>query len=122
MPAVPEAPAKPEAPQVAAGPAPGAATAAPAPKPVSALPPATVIAVNVDVGFGNSLFVRGEGPGLSWDKGEPAECVADDLWQFEVRNARGPVAFKVLVNDTVWSTGENYTASPGAKLTLTPSF
>src|SRR5688572_5617630 len=32
-------------------------------------PVVTTITARVDVGFGNALFLRGEGAGLSWNKG-----------------------------------------------------
>jgi hypothetical protein len=35
----------------------------------------TVIEARFDAGFGNGLFVRGEGAGLSWEKGEPMICL-----------------------------------------------
>ena len=84
--------------------------------------PETIISVKVDVGFGNQLFVRGEGPGLSWEKGVPAECVANDLWKIAVKNAAKPVKFKVLVNDATWSAGEDFAVEPGQSVTLTPGF
>ena len=115
------------APTVApAAPAPAAKPVVPAaastPKPAAPAFPAIVIEVNADVGFGNRVFVRGEGSGLTWDKGEPADCVASDLWRFEIKEARQPVTFKVLVNDSVWSAGENCSVEPGAKVTIAPSF
>jgi hypothetical protein len=38
-------------------------------KTVTTAKPVTTIEAKIDVGFGNNLFVRGEGPGLSWEKG-----------------------------------------------------
>lgn len=32
----------------------------------------TKIVALIDVGFGNTLYIRGEGPGLSWEKGIPS--------------------------------------------------
>src|SRR5262245_18623488 len=56
-------------------------TAAPAVKPVASKPVLTTITARYDVGFGNSLFIRGEGPGLSWDQGITMECLGNDLWR-----------------------------------------
>jgi hypothetical protein len=42
------------------------------PVPAAKVAPTTVvttISASFDVGFGNALYVRGEGAGLSWDKG-----------------------------------------------------
>src|SRR5579872_5239985 len=33
------------------------------------------IEAKIDVGFGNTLYLRGEGPGLSWTQGVPLTCV-----------------------------------------------
>ncbi len=113
---------------VAATPAPKVvATVKPAaPKPKSAaknpfvIP--TTITTKVDIGFGNTLYIRGEGPGLSWDKGIPMDCVADDEWQIVVKEAAQPMVFKVLVNDLSWNTGADYSVAPGASVALNPIF
>lgn len=88
----------------------------------AAAKPATLISAKVDVGFGNTLYVRGSSGGLSWDKGQPMKCVADDLWTLEVAANEAPFAFKLLLNDETWSTGADYTATPGAKLEVQPAF
>ena len=83
---------------------------------------ATVITAKVDVGFGNMLYLRGSGPGLSWDKGIPLDCVGDAQWTVSLRGAVRPVAFKFLLNDESWCLGADYIAAPGIHVTLTPSF
>jgi len=83
---------------------------------------ATTVAANVNVGFGNSLFIRGEGAGLSWDKGVQLNCVSDDLWTIVLKGASKTVVFKLLLNDTEWSLGEDYSAQPGAVVTVKPLF
>ena len=104
--------------------APAKKTASPAKnKPaISTEPPATFISAKIDIGFGNHLYLRGEGPGLSWDHGIAMDCVGNDLWTTTVKNAAAPVVFKLLVNDLSWSTGEDYVAQPGQSLTITPAF
>lgn len=106
---------KPAAPKVAA-------PKASAIKPTAAKLPATIITAAVDVGFGNTLYLRGEGPGLSWDIGVPMVCVADDKWSIELPGSGSPVTFKVLVNDTTWSTGPDYMVGSGEDLTIAPTF
>ena len=107
--------------------------AAPAPAPVAkpvvaakpvkkAGPQPTVIQANIDVGFGNSLYIRGEGPGLNWDRGQPLECLKDDLWSYSIEAAAKPIIFKFLINDETWCTGDDYVVEPGNKITLVPSF
>ena len=129
-PAVVKAPAKKKvsaAPAAAPAPAPAAKappSPAPAPvaKPVASTPIVTTIAARIDVGFGNALFIRGEGPGLSWDRGVAMECIADDLWRIALSEAGRAYTFKFLVNDLSWSVGPDYSVAAGTSVTLTPEF
>lgn len=82
----------------------------------------TTISAAIDVGFGNTLYLRGDGPGLSWDEGVPMECVADDKWTLVVTESARPVAFKFLLNDETWCAGDDYTIEAGGSITLTPEF
>lgn len=82
----------------------------------------TTITALIDVGFGNRLYLRGEGPSLSWDKGVPLDCLADDKWSISLPESARPVVFKFLVNDISWSAGEDYSVAPGTSITVTPIF
>lgn len=95
--------------------------AAPAVKPAAKASP-TVITALIDIGFGNTLYIRGEGAGLSWDVGSPLDCVADDQWSISLPASAKPIVYKLLVNDLSWSIGDDYIATPGSKITLTPTF
>lgn len=99
-----------------------ASVAAPTVKPVASKPVSTTISAKIDVGFGNALFVRGEGPGLSWDKGLAMECVQGDLWRIVLAESARAYTFKFLINDLTWSTGPDFTAASGTSVTLTPEF
>lgn len=83
--------------------------------------PVTTIEAKVDVGFGNNLFVRGEGAGLSWEHGVPLKCVDPQTWQFSIP-ANDKLKFKLLLNDTVWAKGEDLVASPGQRIQIAPAF
>jgi hypothetical protein len=85
-------------------------------------PPATIIFAKIDIGFGNHLYIRGEGPSMSWDHGAAMDCVGTGLWTTTIKNAAIPVVFKLLVNDLSWSTGPDFVAEPGQSLTIDPSF
>jgi hypothetical protein len=85
-------------------------------------PPATIIFAKIDIGFGNHLYIRGEGQDLSWDHGIALDCVGTGLWTTTIKNAATPVVFKLLVNDLSWSTGADFVAEPGQSLTVHPSF
>lgn len=81
----------------------------------------TTIEAKLDVGYGNNLFVRGEGAGLSWDHGVPLKCVDPQTWQLSVP-ASDQVKFKLLLNDAVWAKGEDLVAAPGQRVQIAPSF
>jgi len=100
---------------------------APAAKKPSAPAPAstvstTAILARIDVGFGNLLYIRGEGPGLSWDRGVPMECASSDTWTWSTTAASRPFAYKVVINDEQWSVGDDYIASVGVGNTVWPTF
>ncbi|WP_404422264.1 hypothetical protein [Nibricoccus sp. IMCC34717] len=100
--------------------------ATPAPAPVAKAPAkqvvVTTITAQIDVGFGNALYLRGEGPGLSWEKGVLLDCIADDRWSYTFSDAERPIVFKFLLNDITWSTGEDFVAAPGSQSVVTPAF
>ncbi|MEZ5275948.1 MAG: hypothetical protein R3F07_06185 [Opitutaceae bacterium] len=98
--------------------APAATSLAPSTTPVLV----STIRAHIDIGFGNLLFLRGDGPGLSWEKGMPMACVKDTLWSWTTKEAVKPFTFKVLVNDLSWSVGEDYTAHAGQITEIEPSF
>ena len=83
--------------------------------------PVTIIEAKVDVGFGNNLFVRGQGAGLSWDTGVPLKCIDSDTWQWSAP-VSDELKFKLLLNDTVWAQGEDLVAAPGQRLQIAPKF
>ncbi|MCE2861458.1 MAG: hypothetical protein LW690_03295 [Opitutaceae bacterium] len=91
-------------------------------KPAAPRPSLTTITAQVDVGFGNTLYIRGAGGGLSWTVGLPMTCVAADLWRISLDAARQDIAFKVLLNDLAWSSGADYIATAGSTVTARPSF
>ena len=53
------------------------------------------------IGIGNKLFVRGDGPGLSWDKGVPLQFVSIGKWRWETADATGPIRVKLYKNDQI---------------------
>jgi hypothetical protein len=85
-------------------------------------PVVTIITARIDIGFGNTLYLRGEGAGLSWDRGTLMNCVADNCWSLPLPESGRPVIFKFLVNDLSWSAGQDYTVASGDTLATTPMF
>jgi hypothetical protein len=91
------------------------------PAPKSTSEALTTIEVKIDVGFGNAVFLRGQGSGLTWEHGVPLACVDGSTWRWTQKVA-DPVTFKVLLNDQVWSAGGDFVVAPGQKVELSPSF
>lgn len=84
--------------------------------------PTTTLLAQVDVGFGNTLVVRGEGGGLSWEKGVAMENLDATQWKLVLPSTTTPVVFKFLINDEQWSLGDDYVAVPGSTSSLAPLF
>jgi hypothetical protein len=80
------------------------------------------ITAMVDVGFGNSLFIRGDGAGLSWGKGTPLTNVSAGSWTLVLTDVQSPFDFKFLINDDRWSADPDYAAAPGDTVTVAPNF
>lgn len=101
--------------------APVKAAPSPAKTPIVTAAAPITIEAKINVGFGNKLFVRGQGSGLSWDHGIPLECVDSQTWRLIVP-AKDKLQFKLLLNDSVWAQGEDVVAAPGKKVEVTPAF
>lgn len=82
----------------------------------------TRIIVKKDAGWGNSLYIRGNGAGLNWQNGVLLQCVDSDEWVWENKVAKGAVEFKILVNDQFWADGDNLIILAGETLTCSPTF
>jgi hypothetical protein len=68
------------------------------------------------------MFLRGTGPGLSWESGTPMTNTDSDLWAFDILGATGTIYCKFLINDEKWSAGPDYMLEPGSQLEVTPLF
>jgi hypothetical protein len=93
------------------------------PEPAVSADGATRLVVTAYIGIGNRLFIRGEGPGLGWEKGVPLSFVSIGKWRWETNDATAPIRFKLYKNDEVECTalGER-SVDPGAQQDLTASF
>lgn len=81
--------------------------------------------VPIVVNFNESakrLFIRGTGPGMSWDKGVELNYV-NGKFVFECSEECGDFEFKVLIDNVHWSKEkENYKAQKGKTVEITPAF
>lgn len=88
-------------------------------KPAAAV---TRVMAYVDIGPGNTLYLRGEGPGLSWESGVPMQWTGEGCWSWSAETAGQEITFKVLINDQHWSGGDNLKVAPGDTAAFTPAF
>jgi len=82
----------------------------------------TRITIKYDVGFGNSVTIRGEGANLNWHKGTPLVNSKRDEWVFETDASFNKCEFKVLLNDRIYEQGSNHQLHQGATIQYTPRF
>ncbi len=75
------------------------------------------ITVRHQVRYGESLSIRGEGFSVlkngefvqaDWNSGIQLENTGKDSWQALINAHTTKVAFKILINDKVWESGENH--------------
>ncbi|MDG2168231.1 MAG: hypothetical protein P8L44_09945 [Opitutales bacterium] len=83
---------------------------------------ATRLIVGAFIGISNKLYIRGDGPGLDWDKGTPMELVGIGKWEWKSYDASAAIQCKVLINDEQWTDTENLTIEPNTTLETTASF
>ncbi len=98
------------------------ALATPAPKAAARKGPKTRITIKYDVGFHNTLHIRGKGADLCWSKGIALKNIKRDEWVWETEAAFSTCEFKVLINDKNYELGENHTLACGANIQYTPNF
>src|SRR5690606_9440619 len=82
----------------------------------------TQVVARIDVGFGNTLYIRGNGPGLSWDTGVAMQNTGPNEWLWSSRDASSEFEVKLLINDETWETGPNTTVLAAEKCVIEPVF
>ncbi|RXK53725.1 hypothetical protein ESB00_18745 [Oleiharenicola lentus] len=83
---------------------------------------ATRLLVTAYIGIGNKLFIRGEGPGLSWDKGVPMQFVSIGKWGWASHEATGPVKCKLYKNDETAALSGEVSIEPGKHVEVSALF
>lgn len=82
----------------------------------------TLLRIKYDAGFPNSLYIRGKGGELSWEKGIPLKNVKADEWVWETTNLSNECEYKIVLNDKVFEVGDNHRLRAGANAQITPRF
>ncbi len=87
-----------------------------------AQPKPTRVTIRYDVGLNNHLYIRGNGAGLSWDRGVLLKNTGPDEWVWETSLPVSGCEFKILLNDEKFEEGENHRLEEGVWLQYTPLF
>ncbi len=85
-------------------------------------PGSTSLVATAYIGIGNKLYLRGDGPGLSWEQGVPMQFLAIGKWGWTTTEAAVPVTCRVYRNDDTPMLEENIVIDPGTKAEITPKF
>lgn len=80
------------------------------------------IVAHVDIGWGNAIYLRGDGGGLNWDVGLLMDCLTNEHWVISFPEENAPREIKFLRNDEDWALGDNCLVSVEEFSTFTPVF
>ena len=83
---------------------------------------ATRLLATAYIGIGNKLFIRGDGPGLSWDRGVPMQFVSIGKWGWATHDATAPIRVKLFKNDETAALSGEITLEPGKHVEVTALF
>jgi len=82
----------------------------------------TRLLVTAYIGIGNRVFLRGDGPGLSREKGVPMEFISIGKWSWQTAEADVPVKIQLYKNDTIKALGDEILLPPGHHVETSPVF
>jgi hypothetical protein len=82
----------------------------------------TSLVATAYIGIGNKLYLRGDGPGLSWERGVPMQFLAIGKWGWTTTEAAVPVSCRVYRNDDTPMLEADIVIDPGTKSEITPKF
>ncbi len=83
---------------------------------------ATRLLATAYIGIGNKLFIRGDGPGLNWDRGVPMQFVSIGKWGWSTHEAAGPIRIKLYKNDDSPALSGELKLEPGRHTETTALF
>lgn len=81
-----------------------------------------VLVAEILIGIGNKLFLRGEGPGLSWERGVPLDFVEIGKYRWTSPPVTGTIQGKLYLNDRLPAEGGPVSLNPGEEIVCAPVF
>ena len=78
--------------------------------------------VNLLSSIGNTPYVRGEGAGLSWDRGVEMRFVEIGKWEWSASEVEESIQARIYLNDKISAYGEDIELNAGEQVEVTPEF
>ncbi|MBT7650655.1 MAG: hypothetical protein HN553_06745 [Opitutae bacterium] len=82
----------------------------------------TSVIANVMIGIGNKPFLRGEGPGLSWDEGVPMNFIEIGKWSWSPPRKNASLTVQLYRNDEDPDQSGKIEVKAGDKVEINPDF
>ena len=82
----------------------------------------TSVVANVMIGIGNKPYLRGEGPGLSWDEGVPMNFIEIGKWSWSPPQKNASLTVQLYRNDEDPDQSGKIKVKAGEKIEITPNF
>ena len=74
------------------------------------------------IGIGNKPYLRGEGPGLSWDEGVPMNFIEIGKWAWSPSRKNASLTVQLYRNDNDPDQSGKIEVKAGEKIEITPQF
>lgn len=82
----------------------------------------TSVIATAYIGIGNKLFLRGDGPGLSWDKGVPMQFLSIGKWGWSALEITEPITCRIYRNDDEPAIDGDIEIQPMELIEISPRF
>ena len=82
----------------------------------------TSVVANVMIGIGNKPYLRGEGPGLSWEEGVPMNFIEIGKWAWSPSRKNASLTVQLYRNDNDPDQSGKIDVQAGEKIEITPNF
>jgi len=74
------------------------------------------------IGIGNKLFLRGDGPGLSWEEGVPMQFLSIGKWGWSSLETDAPITCRIYKNDDEPAIDGDIVLNPAELKEISPRF
>ena len=82
----------------------------------------TSVIATAYIGIGNKLYLRGKGPGLSWEKGVPMQFLSIGKWGWSALKVTEPIICRIYRNDDEPAIDGDIEIQPTELIEISPRF